>query len=187
MSITSILAGYSAINILTTPGNINLPSGAIQTNIDLYAYSKTGVQNFYVYIPFDYTNAGYFELTDLAIEVTLKIEYIDSDTQEPKTIIFFNRKDAYPNVKRGEKYEGWYNIDEDDFNYNAIPENLFSKIDTNRDPLIDVLADVHLSGEYGIGLYAFEARLLDLNIASTTTSDLPQGAFEDLLTAGQVL
>ena len=186
MSITSILAGYSAINILTTPGNINIPSGAVDSDFNICGYVYHNDRDFYANIPFNYTNAGYFALTDLSIDITLRIVYINKITQESESIILFTGGVSLPDLNKGETYSGIFVVESDDITYTNIPKDLFYTISQDRDPLISVYADASLGGTYGIGLYVFDATIQNIEIASTNMDQLPQN-IQNLIQASQVI
>lgn len=188
MSITSILAGYSAISILTNPGSINVPSGPIQSNMDLYRYSKYGEENFYSNVPFNFTNSGYFTLTNLKLEIEFTLNYLDLDTNQETSITIFSSFKSYPDVERRETYSGWFNISKEDFYYDKIPSDIFFSISVEREPLVDVTANIYMNASYGLELYAFSVQVYDLKILETEPEDLPAGALNELLSkTGQVI
>lgn len=188
MSITSILAGYSAISILTTPGNINVPSGPVVSNMDLFRYSAYGEENFYTSIPFNYTNAGYFDLTDVYVNISIKFSYLDFITHQNQTIKLFTREDRYPDRNRRETYAGWFNVSTDAFNYDQIPSDIFYRIDISRDPVVEYFMDASFSAKYGMGLYAFKATINNIPLGSTQAEDLPAAVLIEIAKAtGQTL
>ncbi len=158
MSLTSILAGVSAIQILTVPGNIALPSGPVYTNIDLSLKSQ---ENYRTELNFSITNSGYFDLTDVSVDLTIIATYLDADTKKNKTITLFSKTISYPDIGYGETFEGEFNSEPGDFNYDEIPE--LAEMDLSQTP--EFYADCEFTCKYGVQLYGITVVIENIELS----------------------
>ncbi len=144
LSIISALSGLSAINILTNEGNIYVGTDDIDYYLD-----PSDPDNWYVYVPFNITNDGYFDLNDLQLSLSIDMYYNESHAFSANIL---THSTIPCNVPKGTLFEG--EINATDF---TIPE-------FNPAIIPYFLADLSLTASYSFNLISFRAVIEDFNI-----------------------
>ncbi|MGV9203554.1 MAG: hypothetical protein ACOC44_05960 [Promethearchaeia archaeon] len=163
-SIVSFFGGYSAVLILSNDENIQVPDGEIQFDFPVFDENFTdNAENITVVIPFKITNAGFFNLEDLVIEMVIDFVYEDkTDNNKTKRIKIFEKPPVeFETIEAGETYKDEYNADETDF---AIEELNKTISEINADGPLEFLADISLSAKYSLKLLSFQVTLTDVPI-----------------------
>ena len=70
LTIVSLLGGLSAITIISNPDNVGIPDGPIEFYFDPDIAANNNIT-----VPFNFTNDGYFTLTNLYIRIRLNMTY----------------------------------------------------------------------------------------------------------------
>ncbi|MFX1274945.1 MAG: hypothetical protein ACFFBP_03695 [Promethearchaeota archaeon] len=144
LSIVSALAGWSAVNILMNEDNIRVDMDNIVTHLD-----PSDIGNWYVYIPFNITNDGYFDLNAFTITISIDMYYNASYTESARIL---SHSTLPVDIRRGDTYPGGLNAT----NFNTIPV-----FDPGYTPY--VLIDLILSGYYSLNLLSFDVVFENIN------------------------
>lgn len=80
VTVVSFLGGMSAFMILSNPDNIGIDTANADFNID---YDEFGVHDINFTLPFNVTNAGYFDIENFQIRVELAMNYSHVDYPTP--------------------------------------------------------------------------------------------------------
>ncbi|MBN1800249.1 MAG: hypothetical protein JW891_02010 [Candidatus Lokiarchaeota archaeon] len=99
LSIVSVLAGISAVNILGNPNNVQLV-GAPDPD-----FSDSNPNNWQVSIQFYINNDGYFDLTRLSFSLSMSYYNGSSEGTEILSV-----SQNYPNIPSGRDLLTWFNI-----------------------------------------------------------------------------
>jgi hypothetical protein len=150
-SAISILGGISAVNILQDPGNIAIPSGPI-VNYDLNISDPSGM---YLEIPYSLTNAGYFDITDVAFGMTIYMVYNISRI----TTIIFEDTTTLPNIIHGQIQTGIYNATA------FIVANIPAPNHIDNSTTIDFYSDIMFRATYSLGLLSFVVNIYNQTIS----------------------
>lgn len=137
MSIVSVLGGLSAVNLLANPNNIRVPSGPITD------YNLTSGEP-YVVIPFNLTNAGYFDLTDLELEFRIN--------NGSESGVVHDGSENYGTITQGETFVNYYNATNLDLDVLIYSSNLF--------------ANITVSARYSLNLISFDVNIVNMNVSA---------------------
>lgn len=143
MTIVSVLGGLSAVNILNDPNNIEIPSGPLVSNIG----NTTNPDEWYISVPFELTNAGYYDLTDLKVGFDITM---DNATRPNQTI--YSEVKYFGNILHGETLNDAYNAS------NFIISDIY------YNPRFWV--NISMSAQYSLNLIYFEVELNNIDISS---------------------
>jgi len=138
MSIVSILGGLSAVNILSSSENIQIPYGSV-------SYGNTTATNYYIVVPFSINNTGYFDLTNLKLGFSIEMKN-DTDSS-----IIYDETQRFGTVTHGTTL-----ID----NFNAT----FTEPELIINP--EFYANISVSASYSIDLISFSANLFNVNLST---------------------
>jgi len=168
VTVISILGGMSAFIILTNTENIGIGTDDADFNI---SFNMTGgLQNANFTLPFNITNAGYFDIENLQIRAEFKMNYSHVDypilgvngTRTSKKI-FEKTFDGIDDIPKGST--GYFNLTGlfGDF----LPGN-FPNI-TNIDifktpPIFEFYANLTVSLDYSLGMHSITIYILNLKI-----------------------
>jgi len=171
LSLVSFLGGLSAIVILSDPNNINVPSSTPQGNLTLYDPTFNKLSNFdhvFFDLPFNITNAGYFDLEDLQIGIVAYFVY-DYDDGNPLTenettyVKILDHSESFFTIERGQQlkdnFSAYYtNPDNDGFDFTDLPADS-STIDLYAP--ITFEANITLSFKYSLNLLSLKVRVFN--------------------------
>ncbi|MFX1390751.1 MAG: hypothetical protein ACFE9Z_11860 [Promethearchaeota archaeon] len=163
VTIVSILGGLSAVIILTNPNNIAIDPGDI--NFDF----NPSPLNVNFSLPFNITNAGYFDLENLEMTIDLYLNYDHVNYTVPgvnvtRTVQIFNKTQYYNTIPKSQT--GYFNFTGhfDDFTKPNIPD-FTTEVDRFRgDPYMIIYANFTLSLDYSLGLHSLTIGLLNLTV-----------------------
>ena len=163
----SVLGSISAMNILSNPDNIRVPSGPISANLDISDVNTMSIQ-----VPFNVSNVGFFYLTNLRIEFTINMIYDHvnlTGTGENITTntMVFNKATTFPSVPSGQTYNGLFNAAGGDGFLPANFPNGTTEIDWNRSPhVLEFYADFTISASYSLDLISFSVDLYNISVGN---------------------
>ncbi|MFX0060137.1 MAG: hypothetical protein ACFE8J_17710 [Candidatus Heimdallarchaeota archaeon] len=152
MTVVSILGCLSAVMILGNMNeNIKIPAGPPSANFDI-----TNPSSMNITIPFNITNAGYFDLTSLIIDVKISMTFgnASTPTNETTNAVVFDKAQIFPNIIRGQTYSGVFFGNSSDFIEANFP-NATTEIDWFRTPALEFSGNFTLSAYYSLDLIAF--------------------------------
>ncbi|MFX0041300.1 MAG: hypothetical protein ACFE8L_00170 [Candidatus Hodarchaeota archaeon] len=168
----SLLGGYSAILILSDQDNIGIDTDNADFNLD---YNETtGVVNDINFtLPFNITNAGFFDLEDLTLGLQIGLEYWHVNLTGPgindtQTVKIFEKSTSYPTIKKGSTLYGNYTGVYSDFvpYLGNLPD--IADIDLFKVPIFRFFANFTISLTYSLGLHS-----ITLGVNNITIGEYP--------------
>ncbi len=157
-----ILGGFSAVTILDPNSyNVNVPDGPVVANLDI-----TNTSSMLIVLPFNITNAGVYDLTN--IEISFQVSMTYGNTLLPgnasTTVKIFDKSHIYGTVAHGGYLKSSLNGTAlDGFIIPNIP--LVSEIDWYRAPhILEFYANLTFSASYSLNLYTFTTTIINYSI-----------------------
>lgn len=168
VSIVAFLGGLSAVMILANPENIGVDPSKTEFNIEMNN-ATFEIDNINFTLPFNFTNAGYFDLENLELKVDLAINYSHIDYPSPginqtRKVSILSKTQIFGNVKKGST--GNFNLTGlfGDFDMGNFP-NFTTEVNWFRGPpAILFYANLTVSLDYSLGLHSLTIGILDLLI-----------------------
>ncbi len=166
VTIVSILGGLSAFIILLDQNNIGVDPDAAEFNLDIN--NATGaIDNIDFTLPFNLTNAGYFDMENLELSIQIALNYSHVDYPAPgvnttRQIQIFTKSQNFGTILKGTT--GFFNFTGllVDFNVGVFP-NFTTEVDWLRGPpAIEFYANLTISLDYSIGLHSLTIGILNL-------------------------
>ena len=168
----SLLGGMSAILILSNQDNIGIDSDNAEINLD-YNVTTGVINNINFTLPFNVTNAGFFDLEDLKLGFQIDLEYAHvnlTGTGEniSQTVKIFDKISSFPTIKKGKTLYGNYTGVYSDFApfLGSLPD--IADIDLTRVPIFNFYANFTISLTYSLGLHS-----ITLGINNITVGEYP--------------
>lgn len=164
VTIVSILGGLSAVLILSNPENIGVDPGNVDINFN---YPPLDI-NFT--LPFNITNAGFFDLENLELKIDLAMNFTHVDypiigVNTTREIPVFTNCSNFGTIPKGVtrnfNFTGLFS----DFYFPPL-FNFTTDIDWLRDSPADVLfyANFTVSLDYSIGLHSLTIGFIDIYV-----------------------
>lgn len=163
VTIVGMLGGMSAFMILLNQDNIGVDPSEIDINFNPFPL------NINFTLPFNLTNAGYFDLEHLEMKIDLAMNYSHVDypvlgVNESRVIKIFNKSQDFGTILKGTtgnfNYTGLFS----DFNF-PPSLNMTSDIDwTVGPPAILFIANFTISLDYSIGLHSLTIGLTNIPV-----------------------
>lgn len=167
MSIVSTLGGYSAILILDTSqgNNIEVPDG----DMDYYLNISTDEEREKNYFEFPYkiNNVGYFDLTDMELDLTIYFEYESNRTGDKEKLTLAEKTEKFDDTPAGSKLKDEFKLKADDFediDYAEIESEITIDLAKLNDTIIWYTADIEFSARYSLELLEFRIELYDVSV-----------------------
>lgn len=164
VTMVSIFGGLSAVMILSNPDNIGIDTGNADLNID---YDIGGINDINFTLPFNITNAGFFNLEDLKINVGIWLEYWHVNLTIPgvnssNIVKIFDKTTEFGNIKKGatlrDNYTGTYS----DFTTSAFPAPI--DFDFTKDPDMIFYANFTMSLKYSLELHSITLGIYNISV-----------------------
>ena len=162
LSAVGFLGGFSAVTILDPDSyNINVPDGPIVANFNI-----TDPSSLAIFLPFNITNAGVYDLTN--IEISLQVSVTYGNTLLPgnasTTVKIFDLEHIFGTVAHGSFLKSSINgTATDGFILANIPSP--SDIDFFRTPyILEFYGNLTFSASYSLNLYTFTTTILNYSI-----------------------
>ncbi len=167
VTVVSILGGLSALIILD-PSSNNIGVDYTDASFDVDFNNLTGeLTAFNFSLPFNITNAGYFDLENLQVDIKIGMRYEHINYTLPgqnDTIFkkFFEKHQDYGTIIKGNK--GLFNFTGDMSNIISFPNA--TKINWYRTPPPDVefFANFTVGLTYSLGLHSLAFSMLNISI-----------------------
>lgn len=153
VTIVSILGGLSAFMIIMTPGNIGVNPGDVSFNFD------PSPLNINFTLPFNLTNAGYFDLENLELKIDLAMNYSHVDgggpgVNETRVLKIFNKTQNFGDIPKGLTGNFNYTGQFSDFHFPPL-FNFTDDIDWYREPpAIIFTGNLTISLDYSLGMHS---------------------------------
>ena len=168
VTIVSILGGLSAVLILADPGNLGVDPDDAEFNMDINN-TTLAIENIDFTLPFNLTNAGYFDLENLELNIQIALNYSHVNYTAPgvnttRQIQIFSKLQIFGKIAKGTT--GFFNFTGllGDFNLGVFP-NFTTQVDWFRGPpAIEFYANLTISLDYSIGLHSLTIGILNLPV-----------------------
>jgi len=155
LSAVSILGGWSAVTILNPDSNdINIPDGPIIANIDI------GNATMEIILPFNISNGGVYELSDIFISFQVSMTFGNTSTinNDTTTVQIFDTPHYYGSVLPGQTLKE---------NYNGTGSLPLSEVDRYRSPnALEFYANLIFRASYSLNLYTFTINIINLSVGN---------------------
>ena len=151
VSFVSFLGGTSSVRILSDPENIAIPDG----DIDIY-FNVTDLENSHIKVPFNITNAGYFDLTNFILRFDIIMIY--NSTHE--IVKIYEKEANFQDIPKGQTLREAFETDSSDFI--NVPEDTY--IDFSE-PL-SFKANVTVGASYALNLLSISVKIYNFDIGS---------------------
>lgn len=158
VTFVSLLGGWSAFLILGNSNNIGIDSSEMDMNFNISPL------NINFTLPFNLTNAGYFDLENLKLRLDLAMNYTDTGVNQSRVMKIFNKTNNFGTILKGET--GNFNITGlfSDF-YFPPSFNFTTDVDWSvGPPAIIFLANFTISLDYTLGLHSLTIGFLNIPV-----------------------
>jgi hypothetical protein len=166
VTIVAFLGGLSAVMILTNPDNIGIDIANAEFNLEFN--NATGVvDNANFTLPFNITNAGYFDLENFKLNIELAMNYSEIDypvfgVNETRTRKIFEKAANFGTILKGST--GYFNFTGLFGNFTFGDFNI-TKIDVFKPPpLIEFYANFTISLDYSLGMHSITVDILNIKV-----------------------
>ncbi|MFX0076146.1 MAG: hypothetical protein ACFE96_11935 [Candidatus Hermodarchaeota archaeon] len=153
LSAVSILGGWSAVTILNPASDdINIPDGPIMFNLNV------GLSTLDISIPFNISNGGVYELSDVQIGFQVDMTFGNTSTlnNDTTTVQIFNVLENFGDVLPGQTLKDYIN------GSGSLP---LSEVDWFRTPYaLEFYASLLFRASYSLNLYTFTVAIVNVSI-----------------------
>jgi len=161
LSAVGFLGGFSAVTILDPDSyNINVPDGPVVANLSI-----TDPSSMQIIIPFNITNAGFYDLTNIELSLQVSMTYGSvPDGNATTTVKIFDLSQFFGTVAHGEFLKSAINGSiTEGFILPNIPS--IANVDISRTPYIaEFYGNLTFSASYSLNLYTFTTTILNYSI-----------------------
>jgi hypothetical protein len=163
VTVVSILGGLSAFMILMNPDNIGIDPGKVEFDFNPSPF------NINFTLPFNLTNAGYFDLENLELKVEIAMNYSQVDDPLPgvnstRLIQIFNKSQQFGTILQGATGNFNFTGQFGDFYFPPL-FNFTSDIDWYRGPpALIFYTNLTISLDYSIGMHSLTIGIYDLKV-----------------------
>ncbi len=155
------MGGFSAVTILNPDSyNVNVPDGPIIAN-----FNVSNPSSMQVILPFNITNAGVYDLTNIEISFQVSMTYEDKLLGNASTTVkIFDKSQIYETVVHGGFLKSSLSGNSTDgFILANIPPLV--NINMDRTPhILDFHANLTFSASYSLDLYTFTTTIINYSI-----------------------
>jgi len=177
VTLVTVLGGMSAVLILDpTSNNIGVDIDDIDFNIDIDIFGGN-VNVFNFTMPFDVTNAGYFDLQDLEMSFVMGVRYEHINLTVPGqndtvTAIIFEKNEIFGTVLKGATVN--YNLQGNitNFLFGNFPD-LLTEVNLYKSPVFEFVANFTVSLVYSLGLHDLAFGGINQPIGNYSLPSLP--------------
>ncbi|MHA2005674.1 MAG: hypothetical protein ACXABO_02550 [Promethearchaeota archaeon] len=165
ITVVAALGAMSAVLILSNPDNIGIDTDDADFNID---YDLAGLHNANFTLPFNVTNAGYFDLENLELEIDIAMNYSEVDYPTPgvngtKTVAIFHKSLNFGTIPQGVTRDFIFTGLFSDFIVGNFPN--ITDIDIFQPPpLFEFYANFTISLDYSLGMHSISVSVTNLQI-----------------------
>jgi len=173
VTIVSFLGGLSAVMILTDQNNLGF-----DTNPDIninYNLTSGVLLDANFTLPFNITNAGYFDMDNLQLQVELKMNYTRVDwngtdtspgVNGTYTVKIFEKTQDFGSIPKG--LTGYFNISGLYADFYPLNFPNITEIDLFASPLLEFYANFTISLDYSLGMHS-----ITINVQNIKVGELP--------------
>ncbi|MFW9901619.1 MAG: hypothetical protein ACFFDY_10045 [Candidatus Thorarchaeota archaeon] len=166
VTLVAFLGGLSAFMILANPQNIGVDPSKAEFNIEMNNVTYE-IDNINFTLPFNFTNAGYFDLENLELKVDLAINYSHIDYPSPginqtRKVPILSKSQTFGTVEMGTT--GYFNLTGlfSEFYIGNFP-NFTTEVNWVRGPpAILFYANLTVNLDYTLGLHSLRIGILNL-------------------------
>ena len=166
ITVVAFLGGLSAVMILQETDNIGIDTDDAEFNLDYDLLTGFHGGNFT--LPFNITNAGYFDLENLEFSLSISLNYSHIDypvpgSNETRNVIVFDKSENFGNIPKGQTGFFIFTADSSDF----IAGNFPNPLDVNYlrgPPIFEFYANITLSLDYSLGMHQLALSIINLLI-----------------------
>ncbi|MBY9011782.1 MAG: hypothetical protein KGD70_05365 [Candidatus Lokiarchaeota archaeon] len=159
LSAVSILGGWSAVTILNPAGDdINIPDGPI---ILIPDFGNSSIE---ITIPFNITNGGVYELSDIFLRFQLDMTFGNTSTlnNDTTTVRIFDESQEFGSVLPEQTLKA---------NFSGSGTLPLSEVDRYRSPYdLEFYASLIFRASYSLNLYTFTVAIVNVSVGNF---DLP--------------
>jgi hypothetical protein len=169
MTVVSVLGGMSAALILGNPDNIQ-----IRPDLAQFSHNITDVNSMYLRVPFNITNAGYFDLTNLKIDFKMSMVYDHVNLTGPgvnttTSALIFDKSVNFPTILHGMSYNGLFETSNGDGFIASNFPNVTTDIDWTKTPYpVEFYSNFSLSASYSLDLISFKLNAYNMSVGYLT-------------------
>jgi len=175
VTLVSVLGGLSAVLILSNPNNVQIDTENAEFILDINTTSGE-INDLDFTLPFNFTNAGYFDLEKLKLTLKIAINYSQIDYPSPglnetRKAIIFEKTKFFGRIPKGKTGEYIFLGDFSDFIIENFPD-LTTEVDLySGPPFFSFYANFTISLDYSIGLHT-----LRFGVNNMPVGEYPGGA-----------
>jgi hypothetical protein len=156
LSTVSILGGWSAVTILNPEADdINIPDG------NIILITNTTTSSIQITVPFNITNGGVYELSNISIGFQLDMTFGNTSTlnNDTTTVRVFDEFQEFGSVLPGQTLKE---------NFTGSGTLPLSEVDWYRSPPLDYYASLIFSASYSLNLYTVTVAIINVSVGSYT-------------------
>jgi len=161
--VVAALGAISALLILENPEeNIGIDTDNAEFNLDYDLLTGKLENGTYFILPLYVTNAGYFDLENLKIEIDIVVNYSHVDYPTPgvngtKIVKIFYKLDPIGTIRKGETRDFNYTGAYSDFIVTDFPNK--TDIDFLSPPWFEFYANLTISLDYSLGMHSLSVNI----------------------------
>ncbi|MFW9969771.1 MAG: hypothetical protein ACFFDF_06190 [Candidatus Odinarchaeota archaeon] len=158
VTVVSILGGMSAFMILLNPNNLGIDPSEIDINFN------PSPLNINFTLPFNLTNAGYFDLEHLQLRIDLAMNYTSTVYNESMVMNIFNKTQNFGTIPKGKTGNFNFTGIFSDFYFPPL-FNFTTDIDWSiGPPAILFFANFTINLDYSLGLHSLAVKFIDIPV-----------------------
>lgn len=169
VTLVSVLGGLSAALIFQDfDKNINIDTENADFVLDINTTSGE-INNIDFSLPFNLTNAGYFDLENLKLTLQIAINYSHIDYPSPglnetRKVIIFEKIQRFGTIPKGKTRDYTFTGDYSDFMVDNFPD-LTTEVDVyTGPPIFSFYANFTISLDYSIGLHSLRFGVYEMPV-----------------------
>ena len=165
VTVVSILGGMSAVMILSNPDNIGIDTANADFNLDI---DEFGVHDINFTLPFNVTNAGYFDIENFQLRVELSMNYSHVDYPIPgvngtRTVKIFEKAENFGTVPKGLTRYFNFTGDYSEFLIGNFPNITYIDV-FKAPPILEFYANFTISLDYSLGMHSVSVYVPDIKV-----------------------
>ena len=171
MTVVTILGTMSAFLILSTPNNIPDPTNDVDFNFDVN-FTGGYVTNINFSLPFNLTNAGYFDMENLGFSIQIAVNYSHVNgggpgVNETRIVLIYDEDINYGNILKGTTGNFVLFIDNSSFYHDKFPDILPNINFLRGPPAVELYANFTISLDYSLGMHSLAITAVNLPLWSS--------------------
>jgi hypothetical protein len=169
VTLVSFLGGLSAVMILSNQDNFGIDTDNAEFNIDINN-STLEIENVNFTLPFNITNAGYFDLENLQLSVQLGLNYshIDGGMNETRLVKILDRTQNFGDILKGLTGNFTFFGSNSSFLHDNFPNPLTEINWLRGPPPLEFYANFTINLDYSIGMHSLSITVIDIFVGDFT-------------------